>query len=631
VHRILFSAALPLTIAACAAADAQSAGTGLTGFKSEAELRAFVDKIGKAHAARHRVHALNTYDVAEAPPALAMAAPAPAAEMAAPAAPGITNNQVPNVDEGGIVKAAGDYLVVLRRGRLFTVSVADGGLRPVSAIAAYPRGADASGDWYDEMLIAGDWVIVIGYSYSRGGTQLTRFRLGRDGGLSYVDAYAFTSADYYSSRNYASRLIGERLILYAPLPLDFSGQAEPAGPGFGQWDEQRRQMGKFRPLSVAARTFVPDRLKGDLTRIDTAHSVTDCAITAPVLRCKGTVVLGSSSRSFFVSQDAVFVWTSADNYDRPRPSAAPLMVYRLPLSGARPQAVAARGQPIDQFSFHPDDKRGALQVVVSRDGGGDAMFRSDSGQQRVYLATIPFRSFGSGWQTVPARNYQRLPGTTQSWNFQNRFVSDHLLYGEPSEGRGKVHVLSLASREVREVALPHDVERLDAIGRDAIVIGAGRAFLGFSAIALGEAEPRLAAEFRLPDAGQGESRSHAFFFRPDPADANGESGTLGLPVARQLRGGQGFLPSAAVLYLRREGRALASAGELAATPVMPMDDRCQASCVDWYGNARPIFLGDRVFALLGYELVEGRLGGPGVQEVGRTDFGALLSRRLAQR
>jgi hypothetical protein len=36
-------------------------------------------------------------------------------------------------------------------------------------------------------------------------------------------------------------------------------------------------------------------------------------------------------------------------------------------------------------------------------------------------------------------------------------------------------------------------------------------------------------------------------------------------------------------------------------------DHCKASCVDWYGNARPIFLGERVLALMGYELVEGRL------------------------
>jgi uncharacterized secreted protein with C-terminal beta-propeller domain len=35
----------------------------------------------------------------------------------------ITNVQTAGVDEGGIVKRAGDFLVVLRRGRLFTVRV----------------------------------------------------------------------------------------------------------------------------------------------------------------------------------------------------------------------------------------------------------------------------------------------------------------------------------------------------------------------------------------------------------------------------------------------------------------------------------------------------------------------------
>ena len=49
------------------------------------------------------------------------------------------------------------------------------------------------------------------------------------------------------------------------------------------------------------------------------------------------------------------------------------------------------------------------------------------------------------------------------------------------------------------------------------------------------------------------------------------------------------------------------------------EDQCIASCADWYGNARPIFYRGRVFALLGYELVEGRLG-DGLQEIGRTNL-----------
>src|SRR3984893_7212664 len=44
----------------------------------------------------------------------------------------ITNVQHAGVDEGGIVKAHGNHLVILRRGRLFTVSIADGNTETVS-------------------------------------------------------------------------------------------------------------------------------------------------------------------------------------------------------------------------------------------------------------------------------------------------------------------------------------------------------------------------------------------------------------------------------------------------------------------------------------------------------------------
>jgi len=50
------------------------------------------------------------------------------------------------------------------------------------------------------------------------------------------------------------------------------------------------------------------------------------------------------------------------------------------------------------------------------------------------------------------------------------------------------------------------------------------------------------------------------------------------------------------------------------------DDACKASCVDWYGNARPIFLGERVLALMGYEIVEGRVVGERIEERRRTTF-----------
>ena len=42
--------------------------------------------------------------------------------------------------------------------------------------------------------------------------------------------------------------------------------------------------------------------------------------------------------------------------------------------------------------------------------------------------------------------------------------------------------------------------------------------------------------------------------------------------------------------------------------------------MDWYGNSRPLFLRGRVLALMGYEIVEGRLSPSGIAEVRRIDF-----------
>jgi hypothetical protein len=61
-------------------------------------------------------------------------------------------------------------------------------------------------------------------------------------------------------------------------------------------------------------------------------------------------------------------------------------------------------------------------------------------------------------------------------------------------------------------------------------------------------------------------------------------------------------------------------GELVAKDETAVDDGCKASCVDWYGNARPIFIGQRTFALLGYELVEGRVTAAAIQETRRISF-----------
>ena len=130
--------------------------------------------------------------------------------------------------------------------------------------------------------------------------------------------------------------------------------------------------------------------------------------------------------------------------------------------------------------------------------------------------------------------------------------------------------------------------------------------------------PHVAGRYTRREASQGELRRHDFFYKPEGSD----SGLLGLPISTPGRPSFEHLfgESAAVLFLRNESLDLKELGELAARPETAADDECRASCVDWYGNARPLFLRGRVFALLGYELVEGALSGGRFVETRRVSY-----------
>jgi len=158
------------------------------------------------------------------------------------------------------------------------------------------------------------------------------------------------------------------------------------------------------------------------------------------------------------------------------------------------------------------------------------------------------------------------------------------------------------------------------MGRNAVVIGSGTKDVTFSAPLLSGEAPSLGGRYVLEDAAEAETRSHGFFFQPDQGGL--ASGAIGLPVARPARPAfhQLFEESAAIVFLRYGGSGFAGLGELASHPEDARDDKCAASCVDWYGNARPIFLGGRVLALMGYELVEGRMDAGTVHEVARASF-----------
>lgn len=361
------------------------------------------------------------------------------------------------------------------------------------------------------------------------------------------------------------------------------------------------------------------------------HTVTICDLAAADPACEASAILGPGGRVFYVSPQAVYVWVSSGSY--PWVEGRTAMLYRMPLDGSAPSALRVSGSPVDQFSFL-ESNDGHVNVLVRSEGRGDAMWRPERSAGEVAVLRVPLESFGDGTGEAPWWRYRRLPGPA-GYTFHNRFVGDHVLYGlgsgwgGPRKGGARLYVVGWRNGEVTEIDLPHGVDRIEALGADAVIVGAEGEDLHFTGIRLG-GTPEPAQRYTMAGAAQGELRSHGFFYRAEGPD----SGVLGLPVRQPEGPGYRHLfeGSAGVVFLQNAARRFQPLGVLRARDDAgkPQDDRCRASCVDWYGNARPLFFRGRIVALLGYELVEGAIAGGEISEMRRESFAPGVVRAVSR-
>ncbi|KAF1723199.1 beta-propeller domain-containing protein [Pseudoxanthomonas wuyuanensis] len=545
------------------------------------------------------------------------------------AAESITNVQTQGVDEGGIVKQHGEHLVVLRRGRLFTVRIGGDALQPVSVLDAYAPSANPGGAWYDEMLIAGDTIAVIGYSYERGGTEVGLFDIDAAGRLSYRDTYQLRSNDYYSSRNYASRLIGDQLIFYTPLSIaPWRLERRDFYPALRRW-HPHSTPDDFKRILPATRIYRTDDALDPYEDDIALHTVTRCDLSKREMRCESTAVLGPEGRVFYVSADSVFVWTTQyRDHGQPNRSS----VFRIPLDGTAPSALKTSGGPVDQLSFL-QDAGGYLNVLLTTESKGEGMWAAETAEGDTALLRVRLSDFGDGSTAAKGADYLPLPPISGE-DPQNRFIGDWLIYAGDGQARwGREHdpdaravayALRFSGRAPPQaLVLSHAVERIEALGSDAILVGSAGRDLHFTSMRLDQ-RAALAATFVQNDAAQGETRTHGFFYKRQDAS----QGIVGLPIVGHApKGMQRYLgESASVLYLRARALRLSRMGQLDASAAVAVDDACKASCVDWYGNARPLFIGPRVFALLGYELVEGEIDRDRIGERRRISFAPAAAR-----
>lgn len=589
----------------------------------------------------------------------------------------ITNNQTDGIEEGGIVQKVGDHFIVLRRGRLFSMAVGsdqDGELKHVDTEDLVPAGATRANfhAWYDELLVYDRKIIVIGFNTSHQATEIVVFRLADSGQIEPVDRTFLRSGDYYSGNNYASRLTPDgQLVLYMPvhfLNYQYVAYAKPKlefqFPSQGRVGA-RDQIDDWRGICGVGQIYNPGYRFGS----PVLHTVVTADLKEDRLSFKGHGVPGDFSRQFYVSASHVYLWIRTGGEE-----IADAVIFRFPLDGSGPSAVAVKGEPIDQFSFLDDGEH--LNMLSSRieypkvvrpqslpvsveappmevdsepiseptldpavselvevpgpmvDDEASAVsaapievmsFRPLPYQEPTrhqQLVRIPIGQFGATPQPVPDTAYTELP-KLNGYNVKNRFISDYLVYGEegnlysPDADSERLVIIPVKEpTKNASVTMTHMISRIEVMGANAVVMGPNREQgLTMSAIELA-GEGKILGTHTLPNSSQAESRSHGFFYR----DQTDGKGILGLPVVVQDVGrpvpeGTFFIPehqqSASVKFLAVDAGTFKYLGELSSQVRPDTRDYCQVSCTDWYGSSRPIILADRIFALIGYELIEG--------------------------
>ena len=582
--------------------------------------------------------------------------------------PEITNNQKAGVDEGGIIKQIGQHLVILQDGRLFVTDLMpDGtpGLRLADRANVY-RSSDED-TWYDEMLVAGRTILVTGYSYREEATEYTVLNLGEDGKVTRQATFYISSNDYYSGSNYATRMIDGKLVIHTPIYLEGRGWWDDLDiPVIREWRQEeddgfreRTELEDGRPLFRAADIWMPVQR----TLQPVIHTITVCDISGladtRMPACKATAIVGTETHEFLVTKDAFWLWMSPSDEERsreldedaedfdcsagPRPAfadVAPAVLVRLPIDGARPLVLPVRGEPQNQFSMDMD--AGNFRAVLDWRHRDCASWYSKDAADLAYF-DAPLSDLRSVLEEAAGGRYFDLPSPGVS-AYEARFTEKHLVYGAregwgswpPGEdetrenGKAVIVPVSDPARPVT-LELPHDVIRAERAGPYMALTGYhDSAGLSVSLIDL-RAAPRLSGTLQLRGRFESENRSHAFNSRID-AEGKGLIGLPTIPQSEEADRWWWWSDSSDMSYaaVSSDG-GLQDAGVLAATrrdPDLPSPTEyvCEVSCVDWYGNARPIFTGGRILALINSELIEAELRDGKVTEISRIDLTAPIVR-----
>ncbi len=537
----------------------------------------------------------------------------------------ITNNQVTGVDEGDIIKRYKNMLVILRKGKLYSLDISESNLPKmikideVDAFSPFWK-HDA---WFDEILIDNGMVLVLGYNYDFDSTEVIRFILTKGGEFSYKDNYLIKSEDYFDEENYSSRLFNHQYTTYIPIELNTDTAIQEQLPkiakvedGFSGDEDDLI----WSPLIEVSDIYYP--IQTVLNPM--LHSFIVCPLDEDVLICNGIGIISSWENLYYNNGEKIYMWTSAwqeeaqqykeietdetlydykdsYKYEKRKDKIKEVdelynpLVYRISLDTFDVDAIQVKVMPTSQFSFHYQDN--ALYMFGLLD------------KRKAQLVKMPDSLFdkSASMSSILVREINNGADISST----QRYVGNYFLIGDDGYNFVKDKIIkpltaiNFKNGYKKTINLNNYAKRIEAINNKALVIG--KTLDNNLGVSLFSPEnPKVIEQTTLLDRLEGENRSHAFNFTyfddyflagittQDKDKAENEDGYYYWDDNT----------SSDITFIGGNEK-IEYIGEL--TSQAKPNKTCTLSCEDWYGNSRPFFIGNRIFAISGDELIEAEL------------------------
>lgn len=479
---------------------------------------------------------------------------------------GAEGRLLPAIDPASVLGFAGEEVLLLRRGCLFGWSAREGQTRPTVAVAPGNRHRH-----FDGVLADGREALVLAYERGTQSLEIHRFERMDGGRIRRLDPIRVQTRDSMREegslgleqegvpQRYLARFEGGQLSLQLALELRFDGAdvwLPRIAVGAGLRFEPLLSPRDIQPLS--------SRMAGA-----TLHVTLRCNLRSQRASCSATGILGPPAQEMVSGPEGFFV-TVADGATTARRSALLRSPYVEPSAG--PPAVHV----VDGEIGGPPRLAGEYLVAILMAGPNEAHRRLE----------FPLADFRNG---LPVENAALHPLAPLGPALVHAVVGPYFVAG--AEWSRELLVSRVGREGTARVPITHPFSRLLPLGSTRVLL------IGHTQMTVVSLSPSPRVTGAIPI----EEGAHQGALR---AGAGPGGGTIvGVPHF----GGGDDHPMASrveIIEVNREGEPR-RAGALRSGRLRA--DGCVEFCPAWSGNTQLFFLGERLFALMGYEIVEARL------------------------